>query len=562
MRNPTAWSRAASFLVAGLWLFGPGCAGSQEPLTPSSDVQTTDSGTADAKTADSVADVELADVADVVAEPTDVLSAELGASDVLALPDVPAPEDAPPVADVVDVVDAADVPDVPVVPSICPEGADVTPEAPPGSFGRSGDRLLDPQGRTLVLHGVNVSNSAKGSADHMPWQSAQDFQDLADRGFDSVRLVMQWAAAMPEPGVVDEGYLDALEQRVDWAHAAGLLVILDMHQDVFGFGFGGNGAPLWACDQELYDAHEPATPWYMNYFSKPVMACFDKFYSDPEVFGHFVEAWVATAKRFGSHPAVLGFDLLNEPHWGTHDIMTFVADVWQPRMEELAMAIRAVAPGRVVFFEGTTLASLGATDTFLPACNALTAFGPHYYHPLVHDGGAYDPAMLPDIQSKLDGIDAMGQMLGGTPVWVGEFGGITSSPTLPDYLADVLREFAARRWSWAFWCDDVGDGGFALRDATGAFKEAIVGLLGHPYARRVPGELVAQTVEPVAGKYEGHFTWSVAAPLEVWVGAGKTLSVQGDGGEVPCAQAAAASSGVFVCDAPGELGGPFTISIE
>ena len=65
-----------------------------------------------------------------------------------------------------------------------------------------------------------------------------------DWGMNAVRLLTTWAAVEPEQGVYDEAYLDALAERLDWAKDAGLHVVLDMHQDVYGEGFGFDGAAL------------------------------------------------------------------------------------------------------------------------------------------------------------------------------------------------------------------------------------------------------------------------------------------------------------------------------
>lgn len=441
------------------------------------------------------------------------------------------------------------------------------PEAP-GPFGRVGDAIVDSLGRTVVLHSANVSNTAKYSPDFMPWHGPDDFADLSAAGFDSVRLLVSWAGVAPEQGTVDDAWLDALALRVDQASDAGLLVVLDMHQDVFGYGFGGNGAPRWACTEERYAAHVPMSPWYRNYLSTPVQECFDRLYYDDFAFSGLYDAWIAVATRFADHPGVLGFDLLNEPHWGTHPAETFVSDIWQRRQEELAAAIRAVAPGRIVLFQGTTLVSLGGVQPFAPACGQGTAYAPHYYHPLVHDGYPYSAGTKPQVELGLDAIGASAMALGDVPVWLGEIGAFPTAPTTPAYLHDLMSLLAERRWGWAWWADDKAEGGFALRHTDGSFQEAIIGIVGHPYAQRVPGTLLQQSMDFGAERYEARFTWSVDAPLQVWAGAADggapwavTLVADG-GGEGDCAQKMGAAPGVLDCAAPGETGGAWTVRIE
>ncbi|TNF30890.1 MAG: hypothetical protein EP329_13130 [Deltaproteobacteria bacterium] len=437
------------------------------------------------------------------------------------------------------------------------------PDEPPGTgFHTAGRWIVDGAGRTVMLHGANVDQATKYSADRLPWHGPEDFASLAATGLNSVRLLLHWAAIMPTEGEIDDAWLDALGERLDWCHAAGLLVVLDMHQDIFGEGFGDNGAPLWACDQALYDAYAPQSTWYLNYLSPQVQACFDHFYGDDALFSRFVEAWVAVVERFGDHPAVVGFDLLNEPHQGTYDMIDFVPDVWQPRQEQLAAALRALAPDRVIFFGAPPYQSLGVVATFTPTPTPNVAFAPHYYHPGVHDGGDYLDSYADDLDNAFGAIAASAEALGGeapgVPAWVGEMGGPTLTvATLPAYIDAMMTRFTARGWGFAWYSDDRADhDAFGLRDADGAFLPDILGPVAHPYPRRLPGPLVTARLDPPARRYEATFTWSYDAPLELWVGPSAPLTVAvapADAPDAPiaCAQAADAPTGVWTCPADG-----------
>src|SRR4029079_7605799 len=110
-----------------------------------------------------------------------------------------------------------------------------------------------------------------------------DYERLrAEWGFSAIRCLITWAAVEPSPGTYDDAYLDWVAERMAWADAAGLAVIVDMHQDVFGEGFGFAGAPRWACDASRYDAFVRQEPWSVNYAEPNVMACFDAFWSSAD----------------------------------------------------------------------------------------------------------------------------------------------------------------------------------------------------------------------------------------------------------------------------------------
>jgi endoglycosylceramidase len=162
----------------------------------------------------------------------------------------------------------------------------------------------------------------------------------------AVRFLMTWAAVEPHDGAYDDVYLDGVAERLAWADAAGLGVILDMHQDVYGEGFGFDGAPRWTCDEARYAAFSPSDPWYLDNLDPNVEACVDGFY-DPALQRKFIAAWRHVAERLAHAPAVIGFDVLNEPPWGTYSIFDFEADRLRPLYEAVVRAVRGAAPSWV-----------------------------------------------------------------------------------------------------------------------------------------------------------------------------------------------------------------------
>ncbi|UCH34328.1 MAG: hypothetical protein JSV65_17655, partial [Armatimonadota bacterium] len=67
------------------------------------------------------------------------------------------------------------------------------------AFARTEGRwVADEQGRVLMLHGVNLSGSAK-SFPFMPWTSKDEVMALREWGFNSVRYLMVWEAVEPQP---------------------------------------------------------------------------------------------------------------------------------------------------------------------------------------------------------------------------------------------------------------------------------------------------------------------------------------------------------------------------
>ena len=96
---------------------------------------------------------------------------------------------------------------------------------------------------------MNVESSSKGGSqddEHLP-QSGLELQErLHDWGWNTVRFLMAWGAVEPEPDTYDDAYLDDVETWLDWYAENDIHVVLDFHQDLYGWKVGGNGAPDWA----------------------------------------------------------------------------------------------------------------------------------------------------------------------------------------------------------------------------------------------------------------------------------------------------------------------------
>jgi endoglycosylceramidase len=95
-------------------------------------------------------------------------------------------------------------------------------------------------------------------------------------GFNFARFLITWDGLEPAPGVYDEAYLDRVAERMDWFRAAGIYVVLDMHQDVYGAvdsdgrSIGGNGAPPWASQTDGLRFQANPTSWFLGYWQPAI----------------------------------------------------------------------------------------------------------------------------------------------------------------------------------------------------------------------------------------------------------------------------------------------------
>lgn len=184
----------------------------------------------------------------------------------------------------------------------------------------SESRFLDAARQPLLLHGINVVNKSKSDG-YTKNIEPSDFAAIRSWGMNCVRLGILWDGLEPQPGKIDEEYLDRIARIVGWAKAEGIYVILDMHQDLYSVKFS-DGAPPWATLDEG-KSYQPTPVWSDAYFvSEAVQVSLDHFWANsaaPDGVGlqdHYARVWRRVAEKFRNEPAVLGYDLMNEPYPG------------------------------------------------------------------------------------------------------------------------------------------------------------------------------------------------------------------------------------------------------
>ena len=204
----------------------------------------------------------------------------------------------------------------------------------------AGRQFVDPSGHPILLHGINVCNKSKAEG-YTGGLGPREFSTIRSWGMNCVRLGIFWDGLEPEPGKFDAAYLDRVAQLVQWAKKAGLWVMLDMHQDLYSVKFS-DGAPPWAT-LDNGNPHTPTPVWSDAYYaSTAVQSALDHFWSNsPASDGvglqdHYAKAWKRVAARFANEPAVLGYDLMNEPFPGEDAL--HARDAIIGRMAELASA--------------------------------------------------------------------------------------------------------------------------------------------------------------------------------------------------------------------------------
>ncbi|MFG2717360.1 cellulase family glycosylhydrolase [Streptomyces sp. NPDC048416] len=365
--------------------------------------------------------------------------------------------------------------------------------------------ITDDQGRALVLTGLNTASSAKSRPDGLPWIKETDVRRESDElGSDFVRLLIQWRNVEPAPGAYDDGYLDAIAERVRWYGARGFHVMLDLHQDVYGPAVKGNGAPAWATEAEGLPVAERGQ-WELKYIEPGTVRAFDNFWgtrtASRDLRAHYAAAWAHVAARFADDPAVLGYDLMNEPFGGSVQGPAFEAGPLAALYRRTITAVREVDHDSWIFVEPEAVSANWGLPSGLPYLadprgtgdRARISYAPHLY-PLPMDlGGGYtgDSARWVDrtLASWREQTEKTARRLG-APVLIGEYGLDIKLPGALRYVEKVRTMAQDMGAGTAYWSNDPGP--WAPWDHN-LRRTPLLPVLDRPEPRAIAGDPVAYT---------------------------------------------------------------------
>ena len=380
------------------------------------------------------------------------------------------------------------------------------PVGPRAELGHSGRWFTDRYGRVVTLRGVNFVKKFPAISPAAAGFGEDDARFLRDEGFNAVRLGVVFGAEMPQPGQIDQSYVDSIAATVRVLAKEGIFTLLDFHQDGFGPAVNGNGFPEWAT---LTDGlPNPPDPFPTYYLTNPALQrAFDNFWANrPGPDGvplqtHYAEGVRAIAGAVGGEQYVLGYDLMNEPWPGTEwgacltGCPDLEATLTLPFAQRMTAAIRTVDREHIVFTEPFVLFNFGGADTSLSGLGApQSGLSYHVY--------ATTPALDEAVMDRAIAASARGDVLLNT-----EFGATTDTAT----LQRLTGAFDRRLLSWMFWSYDenlVLDL-HATPTGTNVRTSTLAGLV-RPNAMATNGTPTSSEFDPATGAYD--FSYSTAHP--------------------------------------------------
>src|SRR5207248_7186015 len=131
---------------------------------------------------------------------------------------------------------------------------------------------------------------------------------------------------------------------------------------------------------------------------------------------------------------VIGFDVLNEPAWGSYSIFDFEADLLAPLYDRVVAAVRDQAPGWVAFVEPSASRNAGVATALPRPAYRDVAYAPHSYDSAAEGSGSFDPARREAILVTISQLAQEARALGAA-LAIGEFGGIPGNGGFSEYMA-------------------------------------------------------------------------------------------------------------------------------
>ncbi len=414
-------------------------------------------------------------------------------------------------------------------------------DAGDASYGRLRVRdgwFVDPAGRVVLLHGVNVVDKRPPYLPSFDELNEADADAMRDLGFNVVRLGFIWKGLEPEPGIVDRAYLARFVALVRLLTSRGLYVLVDAHQDLWNERFGGEGAPDWAVFQPAKDP--VAFNWGLSYFlNAPIGHAFEDFWKDRDgTQTRFIETWKEVARAFANDDGVLGYDVLNEP-WTT--ALWFVpqeSSTTEPFYRRIIPALREADPDRTVFWALALPGVVGISSDLGVLGEENLALSFHVYcatsiflRIYLDDYCAQATAPSFDKSRAARDHQSSGWLMT-------EFGA-------SDFVEDIARHADVAdqnlvgwtHWAWKRYDDPTGDAdeGIVAGDTGPIEYKPKIQVLERTYARAIAGVPSAMRFDPANGEFELVYAPdpSARAATEIWLAlerhypAGYAVEVEG-----------------------------------
>jgi len=425
--------------------------------------------------------------------------------------------------------------------------------SPVHSVGGERPHFEDGSGREVLLRGVNVNSfgdyfQADPKLPSTVPVTDRDWDSMAALGFSAVRFIVSWSALEPQKGVYDQAYIDKVRTGIEKAGKRGIYVVVDMHQDAWGKYIASPAGQVCSDDAEAAIGWDGAPEWATfkgngttdtcrakgaRELSEAVGQSFRDFYADKDgIRTALANAWGHLAGKLADEPAVVGYDLLNEPN-GVEELATQRVK-YEAFLNDSITAIRTAETAakiepRIAFVEPIVLWPLPNTAPNVGfTADKQIAFAPHNYFDSI--------SKLLTLEAGFTASADYAKKLG-APLWIGEYGwwddGAENMAKLRRYAkAEDEHVLGGAWWQWRQACGDPHtldnperktsdqlhlNGVTCPGDGDKGITKAYALVLSRAFPRSAPGIIDSIASDPDARTLQVTGTPTGAGALVVWV---------------------------------------------
>ena len=392
----------------------------------------------------------------------------------------------------------------------------ISPPSPPDwRLTADGATFRDGLGRQVFLRGVDAGGRSK-FAPYVPFDyptngyaaALASYMDrAASWGIDVLRVPFTWAAVESVEGTDDENFLSMYDALLDAAWARGMWTVIDFHQDVYSEVFCGDGFPAWTVPNAPAPHHD-CPNWGSEYLmDTDVQAAFDRLWAQGSpIQDAMLSLWDRMVARYKDKPGVLGFEIINEPGWGTQAVETFESGSLTTFYARAVPRIQAEAPSSLLFLDPTGFAGEFLVTGLTPPAGASgIVFAPHYYQLGADDGYGKPDAVLGDLEKWV----AVGATWN-APVFLGEFGVNDTVANAQDFMRAHFEALDAlgmsgTEWEYSVSVDAWNDESDGIVAADGT-ELPVAGAVLRPFAKAVAGSAITSSYDATSRTFKVSYT--------------------------------------------------------
>lgn len=401
--------------------------------------------------------------------------------------------------------------------------------------------IVDEQGRTVMLRGFNVI-ALRSDRNRQPYKDEQgkstpveqlfdlkdvenaDFDFISSMGVNTLRLVVTWEFAQPEPppAPYNEKYFTLIDRFIAKAKAHGIYVVFDFGQFGWGRSIGGNaGAPDWTVGETCRQL--PNAPTNLPPQASGSVGCayfnfwINKVEAGVALQDAYIDLWRYVARRYRDESAVAIYDLYNEPFGGPLPPGVFELGYLYPFYQKLSTAIRQIDTRHPVALQPEIFHSLGVPTPFAtPLGIPNSLYMPHEYT-VAYFSQRVDPVYTPlqdPITRAYLGVAASEAEIFQTPWVIGETGWTRSTSAdgvggpLPSTDADAPRQFGrdfttvadAQKINWLWFAYSSVDEAYGI-NYNDKPDLPLIEILARPFPRAIAGQVDSFSFDPDTGEY-------------------------------------------------------------